>query len=133
MRTRIKELRKNILHLSQEEFGSKIGLSKSNISNIEIGRIKLTDRVISDICNSFSVNDKWLRTGEGATFIQVPVSHEAYETFGNLMESSNISKKNFIIMLLKLVDELDNQTWDYIYKEFQTCVELTQKEREKDV
>ena len=34
---RLKKLRKKVLELSQEEFGKAIGLSKSNISNIELG------------------------------------------------------------------------------------------------
>ena len=32
---RIKELRKNYLHLSQTEFGEKVGVSRSVINNIE--------------------------------------------------------------------------------------------------
>ena len=38
-------------------------VSGSNIRNIETGRINLTDRVVSDICNVFSVNENWLRNG----------------------------------------------------------------------
>ncbi|WP_081771036.1 helix-turn-helix domain-containing protein [Clostridium ihumii] len=70
---RIKHLRKDILKLNQEDFSKNIGISRSNIANIEVGRIKLTDRVISDICREFNVDEEWLRTGNGNhIFVQTP-------------------------------------------------------------
>lgn len=67
---RIKNLRKNILHLSQEEFAKIINISRPNLGNIEIGRVNVTDRVISDICRELSVNEKWLRNGEEPIFLE---------------------------------------------------------------
>jgi len=61
---RFKELRKT-LGLSQEEFGKKIGLSKSGISNIESGTRNVTDKHIKLVCSEFPVNEEWLKTGEG--------------------------------------------------------------------
>ena len=61
---RIKSFRKS-LHLTQEEFASKIQVSRSNLGNIETGTISLTQRVITSICSAFSINEEWLRTGEG--------------------------------------------------------------------
>ena len=62
---RIRHFRKDIQGMTQEEFASKINVSRANIASIEKGRISVTDRVISDICNSFSVSEEWLRTGTG--------------------------------------------------------------------
>ena len=62
---RIRHFRKQVLKMTQENFASKINVSRSNLGNIEISRISATDRVISDICNSFSISEEWLRTGEG--------------------------------------------------------------------
>ena len=62
---RIRHFRKQILKMTQEDFARKINISRSNIANIEIGKIALTDRVATDICNSFSISEDWLRTGEG--------------------------------------------------------------------
>ena len=73
MYERIKHLRKNVLHLTQEEFSSSIKISRSNLGSIETGRINITDRLISDICEKYSVSEKWLRTGKG----------EIFETFEN--------------------------------------------------
>ncbi|HCM22820.1 MAG TPA: XRE family transcriptional regulator [Ruminococcaceae bacterium] len=65
---RIKILRKNKLHLTQEEFSSKINMSRSNLGSIEVGRISVTDRVIADICSAFNVNEEWLKNGTGEIF-----------------------------------------------------------------
>lgn len=62
---RIRFLRKEHLKLTQEEFATKIKISRSNLGSIETGRINVTDRVINDICQAFSVNGDWLKTGDG--------------------------------------------------------------------
>ena len=46
MNERIKELRK-YLHLTQDEFGQKLGIAKSTISNIEKERYSVTNQTIS--------------------------------------------------------------------------------------
>lgn len=62
---RIRYFRKILLKLTQEEFAKKINISRSNLANIEKGAVSVTDRVVSDICNAFSVSDEWLRNGTG--------------------------------------------------------------------
>ena len=64
---RLKELRKH-LDLTQEEFAKKIGLSRANVGNIEYGRVLLTDRNIITICQTFNVNEGWLRNGTEPIF-----------------------------------------------------------------
>ncbi len=76
MNERIKYLRKEIFKMSQDEFGNRIGISRSNVANIEIGRINITDRVLSDISSEFNVNEHWLRTGEGDMFLTLPPEDE---------------------------------------------------------
>lgn len=67
MNKRVKELR-NILNLSGEKFGAKIGLTRMAISNIENGKYNLTEQSIKSICREFNVNETWLRTGQGNIF-----------------------------------------------------------------
>ncbi len=64
---RIKILR-NSLSLSQEEFGKRLGLSKSGISNIESQTRGVREAHILLISSSFGVSERWLRTGEGNMF-----------------------------------------------------------------
>ena len=54
--------------MTQEDFARKINISRSNLGNIEVGTIGLTDRVATDICNAFSVSEVWLRSGEGEIY-----------------------------------------------------------------
>lgn len=61
---RIKEIRLGF-DLTQEEFGQKIGLSKSGISNIEKSIRGVSSRLQKLICITFDINEKWLKLGEG--------------------------------------------------------------------
>lgn len=64
---RIKELRKS-LGLTLEEFGKKLGVGKSAISNIENGSRNLTDQMALSIRREFNVREEWLRYGTGDMF-----------------------------------------------------------------
>ena len=71
---RIRYLRKNELKMTQDDFASKIDISRSNLGNIEIGRISVTDRVLSSICREFNVSMLWLKEGKGDIFTTTPES-----------------------------------------------------------
>ncbi len=66
---RVKEIRTN-LGLNQSDFAEKIGIKQAGLSAIEKGIRNVTDRVISDICREFNVNEEWLRNGNGEMFIE---------------------------------------------------------------
>ncbi len=69
---RITILRKH-LNLNQDDFGSKINVTRSAVSNYEKGTRNIMDRVISDICREFNVNEDWLRNGTEPMFIESDV------------------------------------------------------------
>ena len=71
MEERLKELRK-ILGLNQEDFGSKIGLTRSAICNYENGSRTLMEQTIVSICREFHVNRAWLVEGIGDMFTNLP-------------------------------------------------------------
>lgn len=126
---RLRYLRKSKLgYKNCDDFGVQIGLSGSNIRNIETGRIKLTDRVISDICNVYSVNEDWLRNGgdEKDIFIKLNEDEELAMYTQMLLDSTtddviaNMIKKFICIyekldpyskkILMNIADELiENQ------------------------
>ena len=64
MGARVKELR-NHFGLTQSEFSSKLGLSRSHISNIENGNEMPSRSVILLMSAIFSVSIGWLQSGEG--------------------------------------------------------------------
>lgn len=86
MNERIIELRKS-LNLSQTDFGKQIGISKSSVSDIEIGRISISERTIISICSKFNVNEEWLKSGNGNMFLEYDKKHdEFFSVFQNLKE-----------------------------------------------
>lgn len=111
LNNRIKIMRSE-LNLKQEDFGKKINLTKFAISNYENGRTGIPDRVISDICREFNVNEMWLRTGEGEMFINNEIS--LMQWAGTVLGGSDESfKKRFVNMLSKL-NEKDWETLEKI-------------------
>lgn len=93
MNERLKILRKK-LNLTLEQFGNKVGVTRSAVSMIESGKNKLTEQMLKSICREFSVNENWLRTGNGEIFL--------------------IEKKDYIETLGKTysLDELDKTILD---------------------
>ena len=71
MNNRIKLLRKN-LNLSQEEFGTRIGITRASISNIEKGTRNMSEQTVKSIYREFNVSPLWLKTGEGDIFLKFP-------------------------------------------------------------
>ena len=67
MNKRLKELRK-ALKMTQAEFAAKLEMAQNSYSKIELGDNALTEKNIFLICLIFSVNETWLRTGEGDMF-----------------------------------------------------------------
>lgn len=95
MNNRLKIIRTH-LNLSQEEFGSRIGIkSRAHISSLESGSRNITDRIIKDLVSVYNVNEEWLRTGEGDMFlISDSVSLDSHAISCGLSSSDiNVIKK----------------------------------------
>lgn len=128
---RIKYLRKDILHLTQEEFAPRVRISRSNVGGVETNRVGATKRLIEDICNEFGVNEEWLRTGVGGDeniFVKATASEKAYNRFGYIMENSTPSKKAALTMLLELLYSVPDDKWDKIMGEYEQIKESIKKE-----
>ena len=61
---RVKAIRKE-LNMTLEQFGEKLGVTKTAISYVENNKRNLTEQMLLSICREFGVNEIWLRTGEG--------------------------------------------------------------------
>lgn len=64
MNNRIKKLRE-ILNLTLEIFGERIGVTDSVMKRIEKDKHSITDQIVLTICHEFGVDEHWLKTGEG--------------------------------------------------------------------
>lgn len=70
---RIRELRKNHLGLSQTKFGEELGVSRSEINNIERNTLARPEKKLSLyklICSRFKVSEEWLFNGTGSIFVE---------------------------------------------------------------
>lgn len=110
------------LELSQEEFGERIGVTKSTISLLERKLRNPSERVIRDICREFNVNEDWLRNGTGGIenmFINVTPLERAYNHFGYIMENAIPSKKAALSILLEMLYSVPDEQWDLMMKQFE--------------
>ena len=94
MNSRIKEIRRHPkVHLSQEAFGKRLGITGSSVSLLESGRNQPSDQTIMLICREYGVNEDWLRTGKGEMFIET-----AQDTLGNIVRSYGLDEEDRIIL-----------------------------------
>ena len=101
MNVRIKDLRKE-LDMTQEEFSTKLGLSRNFIAQIESGTKTPSDRTITDICRIFSVNEEWLRSGKGAKEPDLTREQEIQRFVNSVMaDLDDSTKKRFMYAFTK--------------------------------
>ena len=99
---RIIEVRKT-MSLTQEEFGKRIGVTRAAVSNIESGNRGVTEQMRRSICREFSVDEEWLRTGEGNMMLPFDRTSEISYFMGSLLrEEGDTFKKRFVAALAKL-------------------------------
>ena len=102
---RLKELRK-ALHLTQQDFALRLGISRNNIATYEIGKSRPGDAVMALICKTFNVNETWLRTGEGEMFAPVDPENQLMEWAGRVLAGSSDSfRARFVRMMMGLTDK----------------------------
>lgn len=80
MKERIKEIRNSLKNkdgskMTQLDFANELGLAKATITAFETGNRVPADSVIELICQKYSINREWLRTGSGE--MREPLTREA--------------------------------------------------------
>lgn len=112
MKDRIIKIRKEN-GKTQDEFAEIMGISKNYVSLIENGKKTPGDRLISDICLEFNVNEDWLRTGTGEMKKSLTRNQEIGAFANEVMDLPDEDfKKRFIEALTKL----DSRDWETIQK-----------------
>lgn len=105
MNKRIRELRKT-LGLSQKEFANKIGLKQNAISYLEKADSTVTEQNIKTICFQFSVNENWLRTGEGKMFLE---NEKKQREFFDVFDSLSPALQDYLIKTAKDLLEIQSK------------------------
>ena len=114
MHVRIKKIRQSF-KLTQEEFGSRLGVSRDVINNLERGRVSLKDHIIKLICVEFNVNEEWLRTGEGEMFKAVSKEDEYFKAATELSIHGDDMAMQAVIEYWKLDEDSKKLLKDFMF------------------
>lgn len=93
---RISELRHSLV-LSQEVFGSRLGVTKATISRLESGENNLTEQMAKAICREYSVNYEWLVNGTGDMLISDSLIDNLIAKY-ELSETGASLIKNYLLL-----------------------------------
>ena len=106
MRERLIELRK-ILKLSQRAFADKLNLPQTTYAPFETHRV-IRDSYVKLICDTYNVNELWLREGQGEVFSEPP--NRELEELLNIYDDLQPTLKKYLLRhateLKDLQDEL---------------------------
>lgn len=124
MNERIKQLRKEVLSLSQKDFADKLNLSENFVWMIEKGNRVPSERTISDICRIFGIQEDWLRHGIGS--MRVPRSEE--EEIGAMVSSVLNGPPDFQRAVVKMICSRTPEELKVLEKAFMDILESIKKE-----
>ena len=112
MKYRIKQIRKEA-GLTQVEFGEKLGVKGNTVTGYETGLRNPTDAVILSICREFSVNEDWLRTGNGEMFAPSKKDDLISSMLGDVIKAD---ESDFKRRLISALSKLDDSGWGTLEK-----------------
>lgn len=118
---RVKYLRKNILHLTQEEFASDIDISRSNLGGIETGKVALVERVKKSICRVYKINILWLEEGMGDLRSETPE-----DLFDEIKVEYDLTDDD--LGLVKEICELDTHEREELKKYIRSLIKAKKEE-----
>lgn len=126
MGERIKQLRQ-ALCMTQQEFADHLHIKRGAVANYEVGRNEPIDAVIGLICREFSVNETWLRTGEGEMFLKRSTEDEIAAFMGDILKDE---EPNFRRRFISALARLDDAGWDALGKFISDFNEQKESEQE---
>ena len=106
---RIRYLRKSVLEQTLDEFGARIKLGKSAVSNMETGQRGVTDQTILSICREFGVSEDWLRYGEGDMMVRLTAEERIAHLLAEAQTGPPTSLKR---RMLLAIAKLDDEDWE---------------------
>lgn len=106
---RIRYLRKSVLEQTLDEFGARIKLGKSAVSNMETGQRGVTDQTILSICREFGVSEEWLRYGEGEMMVKLTADERIANLIAEAQTGAPTSLKR---RMLLSIAKLDDEDWE---------------------
>ena len=105
MKNRIKEVRK-YYHLNQTDFGARLGVKQTTVAGWESSNRTPLDAIITLICREFSINEHWLRTGEGQMIRDQDRENALMEWVGTVLADEPESfRKRYLTLLMNFTPE----------------------------
>ena len=108
------------MKLNQTEFGERIGIKTSSVSEIERGKNTVTQQVRKAICREFGVSETWLRTGEGEMFAARSREDELAGTVNSLLSGEDSEFRRRLITALSRFSPSD---WQRLEQELRFILE----------
>ena len=127
---RVKTVRKS-KEMTMEEFGKRLGVTRTAISNIEKGYRGLTEQMLKSICREFSVDEEWLRTGDGDMPQKLSEEEEVAALVSDLLEDGR--ENPFFGIILEIVqtyNELSPASQKVLQEASKELVENLSKKKE---
>ena len=103
---RVKLLRKH-LNLNQKDFSKKLGIAQTSLSLIETGKNTLTEQNIRLICLTFSINEDWLRFGEGQIVNYKQKSPQKEAEMSYFFQSLSAPMQDAVLNFVKNIVEVE--------------------------
>lgn len=101
---RIRAVRKKV-GLTIVEFGDRLGVSNSAISMIENGKNNASNQTITQICQTFGVNEHWLRTGEGEMMAPQDREKEIMAFIGDILKGEPDFRRALVHVLARMTPD----------------------------
>ncbi len=116
MNERIRYLRKSQFSMTLEEFGKRIGISSGALSNIELGKRKVTQQLIKSLCREFNVREDWLRNGTGDMFESMSKEEQVGSILGKVFTDTESDLYDFKMSVFSELGKLSDSDWEVIQR-----------------
>lgn len=127
---RVKKVRKS-KEMTMEKFGERLGVTRTAISNIEKGYRGLTEQMLKAICREFSVNEEWLRTGDGDMPLKLSEDEEIADLVSDVLEDGkNNAFYGIILEIIRTYNELSPRSQEVIRQFSEKLVENLNNKKE---
>ncbi len=110
---RIRYLRKEKMNMTLKEFAKLMGVSLSNLGNMETGKINVTQRNIDIIAEKCGFNPEWIKYGTGDIELNITTEAEIAAFIGATLENGD---NPFIKKFIHMLASLDESDWEVLEK-----------------
>ncbi|MBE5875676.1 MAG: helix-turn-helix transcriptional regulator [Lachnospiraceae bacterium] len=130
---RIKEIRQHF-KMTGEEFGTRLGITRGALSNIENGNRSVTPQIRKAICREFGVDYIWLTQGHGEMFFD---DDDEDDGFGLMVDEILADEPESVRNAFKMFKKkYTREDWKMLFRliaRSATYLQELQEEAEKEV